>query len=343
MTPETFNRRPIPAVPGWNTPDDGGVVFSVTYDDVNDRVVITASQPVMGSVIGVQYEISPGGNAGSAVTIVNATTVWIENAYATLGGVDTDLIQVDVYTAGPTLIGTWTGVVLIAAPVAPAITTMFKSYVDIANGFVQLDCPNYASINAMPYYRVEYEGIDQADIYGVEVTFVDAGVEQFTLDNTNIEPSGPGVFGFASGLLVGRQVASAFLFDDAFVPLTDPSPASAKDFWLQIATFEQVGDSFTITFASTDPDVWPAYPDGIDRVLLVGCAENGGAAGAASVFDPLGPNAGLNPGGLTVVQWDATQIVVTDVPALTFPVDLVFALDGFGSPSLAVRAEDWPP
>jgi hypothetical protein len=154
---DTWERRNIPYGPGYNNP---GSAFTVTYDSLLDRLVIQASQPVLGTLdtaqgAGEQPNGTPGWTFGilsGDLVIDSPTQAHLPNAWTYLintPGEDGEVQQLDLYTAGLTLIGTWTGSALVTEPAVPALIDVTNSYSTVWNSTAVVDggwtCGNAAT------------------------------------------------------------------------------------------------------------------------------------------------------------------------------------------------------
>lgn len=343
--PDSWERRALPNVRGWNNPLSV-LTFMVTYDSGLDVLTIVASHPVLSMIDAIGWELdtpATGALSSGQFTIVNETTITIATASVSIGS--GALTQLDFFNAGPLLVGIWTGSITLAAvPVEPGVVgTGLPAFVDSVNGEIPFDCANVSTAVLNAAYAILTTGIADP-IYGAEILFKDGGTVQFTPDTTNVLGYGAGYFAFYDGVLIGRQVDTIQIIDAGLAPVGDPFSASAGDYWMQVATIDIAGADATVTFSGLDPDVMPAYPGNMDRLQFTGCSENGGGSGDLTIYDPAGPNAGLNPGGITYVQWDIDAIVIEGVTGLlAFTTDVVSVRSGNGSYHWQGFVADWPP
>lgn len=133
---DTWDRRGIPFVPGWNNPGQAGVVFTPVYDPCNDVLTITSSLPVMAALEEINYEITTDGENELTGTLTDAqfaiespSQVTIVNAIAAFGGDPAYILQLDFYNAGPVLLGSFVGTIPPAALTAIALVPLTFSYI----------------------------------------------------------------------------------------------------------------------------------------------------------------------------------------------------------------------
>jgi hypothetical protein len=122
---DSWERRNIAVTPGYNNPDFGTLTFTPTYDPGSDSLVVTASHPVFAAIASVGFQSTS--NSGTiytplGVVIDSATQITIPNA-SSYDATPFDFTQLDFFNAGPTLIGTWNGVVSVTDMANPFVTS----------------------------------------------------------------------------------------------------------------------------------------------------------------------------------------------------------------------------
>lgn len=336
---DTWERRAIGYGPGFNNPP-GGVNFMVVYDPDTDTLTITADAPVFGPVDTINFQTDLGASTLSGYTIDSPTVITQTFAANALGGVTpVELQQLDFFSPGPTLVGTWTGSVIVdPTPVVPQIGA--ASYVDYYNsddpGAGLFSC---AGISTAAAEAGAFFYVDNPDpsIAGVQLDGIAPNGDPWSVNfTTSFNPSffkyggtdpTAGYFIIADNFLKGFTVQQATALNASAVPL---GPAINLDmFWPDVvsAGIASTGpDDFAVYF---NPDNQPPYA--ADRVDVRDCSPSG----LVTYYNPAGPNAGLNPGTFTSVQWDTEAILFTDT---ALPVDINVVEVVFSS---ALPAGNW--
>lgn len=124
---DTWERRGVPVTLGYNNPAPNALVLQVTYEPCDGVVVLTANHPVFAAVDVINFETT-GGDGSLAVGGAFIVDSPVQITF--LAGVlptPAALTQLDIYTPGPTLVGTWTGALPI---VLLSFTTTYDSIAD---------------------------------------------------------------------------------------------------------------------------------------------------------------------------------------------------------------------
>lgn len=187
------------------------------------------------------------------------------------------------------------------------------SYVDfydtITNtpGFASFSCGNLATMNAVDGVFFYATNSVSSGMDGVRLT-----VDGLPVDyRVSVDPSffgggiiDDGFFLFADPALNGTQVTAAQPLDINGDPLGAPTALQFN-----------YNSVISAGIDSGNPDRvhidWDFCPETPTQVVLNRCAGNE----VGQYYDPLGPNAGLNPVGSTIIQWDTNDIII-DHPAM---------------------------
>lgn len=187
---DSWERRVLPYVPGWNNAPVTGPQFTVTYNAGPDTLTITVDQPIFGPVDTINYQGSNGSgqlNLGSGHFVVDSPTQITVGANANNAGfllnAPTNITQLDFFSPGPTLIGTWTGTEAIGVGI------------------------NIASADSTAENRLEITGtgFDTADRMRV--------IDDFAFNTRYYDPAGPN-----NGL---NPVGAVVVWTDTLVTITD--------------------------------------------------------------------------------------------------------------------------
>ena len=310
---DSWERRPLACTPGYNNCGDVPL-FTVTYDALNDRLVMQASLPVFGAADNIngagEYPTGTPGwtfNISSGnFSIQSSTELWLDGAWGFLvgsPGVEATIEQMDFYNAGAVLIGTWVGSVAVTEPVGSFVE--FYSYVDYYGDTTFAPTPSCATVGSTP------QAVAGAFLYGTFGVDVD-GFRFATTDGNkdyrlSVDPSyiGGGAIdpGFAliqDATLAGTTVASIVPLDIAGVPIGSPTVVSDFEYVENVIGDDSVPGEMSWTFVSDN-----SFVPG--RIALYSCPNN-----LVNYYDPAGPNNGLNPGTATIVTWTSTAIVIQD-------------------------------
>lgn len=295
---DTWERRGIPYVRGWNNAPDSGPTFEVTYDPDTDTLTIVASQPIFSALDNVNYQTDDGSGSFdfNSFSIDSPTTITIPDAINVFGGTPgVTLEQMDFFNAGPTFIGTWTGSVLLAEELAILAAIGLSVNTDPAAEPSAVACDTIETAVGAPAVAFQVTG-DTGAIGGIRVTS-DLGVNDF-MQATNPENFlkwGESVFYVTSPIFQPSIVTSAQLLDLAGDPLLPDTPLanSPKEFYEIVTTqvLDYDTNTMTITF---DPPISGGLPT---QVTIFDCGVNGPT---------------YEPGDPEVVTWDANEIVITD-------------------------------
>lgn len=314
---DSWERRPVANTPGYNNIGNG-VQFTVTYDSILDRLVIQSNFPVLGALdsiagSGELPDGSPGWNftANSSEFVIDSPSeVHIPDAWTFLvnfPGDVADVQQLDFFDISVALLGTWTGSVLVTEPVPPEPLIENYSYVDFYDtqtnpgSFISFDCVNSATADAQP--SVFFYGQNLATIDGFRAERSLGGPFDYRLSTDPQYFSGgvidDGYFLFSDPTLWGVEITEVQPLDINGDPVGDPT-----------ALLLRYNDVTSIGIDAGDTDVleilWNTCPETPTLVNVLRCAGNQGV----TYYDPLGPQAGLNPGDATIVQWDTSAILV---------------------------------
>lgn len=169
---DSWERRALPNVPGWNNVG-GSTNFIVVYDPNTDTLTITASQPVLTPVDTINFQDSLGNGtmtlAQTDFTVDSPTQITV-TIFSTHVGEPSDLTQLDFFN-GATLIGTWTGTVHIELPTPAPIVQISSADVRYLNtndpsgqGFIDGSNMGTAQANPGVNLSLNYAGGTDADI-----------------------------------------------------------------------------------------------------------------------------------------------------------------------------------
>src|SRR5690606_20955260 len=122
----------------------------------------------------------------------------------------------------------------------------------------------------------------------------------------------PGYFLLADPALAGTQVTAAQPLDSAGDPV-GISTSLVLNYNTATSIGIQSGDPNTLEI------VWDICHEQPTQVSVQRCPPNAGQ----NYYDPLGPQAGFNPVGATIIQWDTNGIVI-EHPAAIGAGDLNF-------------------
>jgi hypothetical protein len=321
---DTWERRAIPYVDGWNKAPNDGPQFTVVFDQNADTLTITADQPVFGALDEFTGEgENPDGSPGWTFSVPNgnftidsATQITLAGAWNYLvasPGVNATITQLDFFNAGPTLIGTWTGTAAITEPVSGDPLIENYSYIDFYDtatsppSFMSPGCGTVATANAAPSIFFYSQNMLSGGADGVRLVVDGSPVDYIASVDPQFFGDGviadDGYFLLSDPALAGTQVTSAQPIDSGGNPVGVATPLQ-----LNYNTVLDAG------IQSGDPDVleiaWDVCHEQPTQINVTRCTPNNGQ----QYYDPLGPQAGFNPVGATFVQWDTTAIII-DHPA----------------------------
>lgn len=306
---DTWEKRAVAYTPGYNTPGNT-LAFTPVYNSGTDELVITASHPVFGPVDEINFQGTFGSgtmNVGVEFVVDSPTQITVSGAAAVLSA-PTDLTQLDFFSPGPTLVGTWTGNVNIPAPV-PAIEITFAFVGQInkndSSGLGSVIPAEIASAFGEP-------GVGLAVTYNTKVD-ADIGIVRIVTDIGTFDFSPPGGFGatfgtdsgqflVSGGALAGALVQSVELLD-WFAASIDTFDASPDQEIYDVASASWAGTTLTIDFNGTTKTGAPAQVN-VGELLVSNTYAWGGS------YNPLSPE---------VVQWDDDAIVINDPVEFTGP------------------------
>lgn len=336
---DTWERRAIPYVDGWNKAPVDGPQFTVVFDENADTLTITADQPVFGAIDEFTGEGEyPDGTPGWTFTVPNgnftidsATQITLPGAWNYLvasPGVTAEITQLDFYNAGPTLIGIWTGSTLVTEPpvLVPVIEDYsYSDFYDLATSppsFLSQECANIATRTVTPSIFFYTQNFVTGGGDGVRLT-VDGLPVDYRL-STDPQFFGGGVvddgfFLFADPALLGTTITDAQALDINGDPIGAVTPL--------VINYNTATDA---GIQSGDPDTleiqWSFAPETPTLVRVYRCP-----SGGQNYYDPLGPNAGLNPVGSTIVQWDSTAVIIEHAAFIGLgPIDRIETSDQYG-------------
>lgn len=338
-----WNRLPIACIPGWNNCEEAELEFVVTYDQANDRLVITANQCVFTNLDEINFQGSGGNGTIPSPSVQSCTVVWINNALVDLLA-PTTITQLDFFDPGAVLIGTWTGSVDLTSLV---ITFAAGTYVDLNNDV------SVPSLSAPQLCAAIGDGAVFASAMGIATTGDDSSIDgaifttfddlTFEIDTGNgivIEVI-PGVWFIGSNALSGNTIKSFHLVDSGNAQLTDEFVLPSGPFpFINTAggTCDETG--VDIVFNPMDNGSASSFETGDTYFTVYGCAENGGTAFQASFYNPAGPGAGFNPVGPVITKWDTTGITITNVSSV-IPENADIIVAGDNSTSGAFFFQDF--
>jgi hypothetical protein len=215
------------------------------------------------------------------------------------------------------------------APVLAVPVIEDYSYVDYYDtqsappAFQSMGCGIVATGNAVPAIFFYTQNVGPANSDGVRLTVDGSPVDYRVSTDPQFFGDGQiydGYFLFADPALAGTQITDAQPLDLAGVPMGTPTSLV-----LNYNTATSIG------IQTGNPDTleidWAICHDQPTQVEVTGCSP----AVYAQYYDPLGPNAGLNPGGATIVQWDTSAIIVEHPGVLdTGDLNLITTRDQYG-------------
>jgi hypothetical protein len=327
---DTWERRNVAVTPGYNNPDFGTLTFTPVYSSGPDELVITASHPVFAAAqtIGYQTTLNSGTIVLPNFTVDSPTQITIPNA-SSYDTMPFDFTQLDFFNAGPTLIGTWTGTVNVA--VVPFIQSysygIWWNKNDPGGNWSFAAVPTAEPEPGFFFYTSATFATDGGD--GVRITGVRASDGfplvldyVYTIDPTPFKYGGipqDGYFILSDPILGDLIVSTVEALDNTGTPLESPY-ALATNFIPTSFASQVQGDeaTFHVDFVGAGSPNMPT------RLTLYTTTPD-----ALHVYyDPLGPNAGLNPGGATIVTWTNTVLEINDPAIAAEDVVRVEILDG---------------
>lgn len=316
-------RFPIPAVPGWNNPDDGVVSDLVAaYDSGTDTLTISSASGLLAdyaantggatcAILGLTGTHSSTGpwlaslNPWDATT-VSDTEVTLEDAagFLNIDAPDSlELTLVELFTAEcapTTVVATWTGSLTINGDLASLIDFALGQYVNANSSTGLIPTSNdYATADAHPGVLLSTPSALDANIGGVRFdtsggdvdVLVAATPAQFT---SAFGTDSGGFWAVWDDTLAGQIVQNVQLLDTGGAPMGAPYAVN-----ILMATVSEAGklvagsDTIRIDFA---PDLSIAPTN----VVLAG--HTGGVAAGKNYIssDPQ------------VVEWSEDRIVIQD-------------------------------
>ncbi len=286
---DSWERRSVPYTRGYNMPRNP--TFSVTYDSGTD--VLTIETPGNNALSGVN-EIVFEGSGGDGVlasgdfTVVSPTMITVAGACAKLA-CDSTLTQLDLYNPGPTLVGTWTGSVALSAGGASIVmdeSDVITIY-DPAADFTDADL--VVSFGKTPYenYLPDFTVVDANTI---TLQWYPGGLPS---SDYNTFIFGFAVFNTTIGDWPGSQIEQYVLSEP--IDATSTDMAAISGFSSPAANRLQVDGVRFLTGSLED----------LDKITT-------SLAGGRVYSNQAGPNAGDLSGGVTIVSWTDTQIIIED-------------------------------
>lgn len=311
MTPDSWERRAIANTRGYNFIGDT-LTFDVVYDSILDTLTITASHPVFTPVDSINFQGTFGSGTmtlGIEFVVDSPTQITVAGAGAILSA-PTTLTQLDFYSPGPTLVGTWTGSVPVSpTPPVPGIEITFAFVGQInkndSAGLGSIIPAEIASAFGEP-------GVGLTVSYNTQ-TDADIGIVRVVTDIGTFDFSPPPGFGSTFGLDTGQFLVSGGALAGALVQsieLLDWSAVSIDTFDVSpdqeiydVASASWSGTTLTVDFNGTTKTGAPTQ-------LNVGELLVGGTYAWGGTYTPLSPE---------VVQWDDDAIVINDPVEFTGP------------------------
>lgn len=314
MTPDDWRRVAIPCAPGYNNCAEDVPQFVLSYNEPDDRLSITAvdsnNNPIAGffdDLEQINYEGSNGTGAVVSGFVIFGESITVYGI-AALVNAPTDLTQLDFFAAGPTLLGTWTGLQSIqAVPVGDL--TIYESYVQwFGPDRFYVSSDGDVNLAVVAEVRADFSGgpsnVDLSTYTDV-FTFapdlvIDSAIELEravnavmldgkTLTEMRFYDGSSNLLGTWTGSLVVHRVAKAGLLGNTFFA-GSPAPGEFEIYGINLDT---------VDYVRTHPNPFPSS-----------------SGGQFLAFNPDGPNAAENIsviGGrtATILEWSADRIHVS--------------------------------